>query len=145
MQGKKDGLDWPKDDRHDTGSSPSKAKLSQNQIFKIAFSTSGGNRTHTLLLELDFESSASTNSATEALQWIFCRNVLIHRLNYDGKKSIVIHELILDLTNASKNAPSSFKQKKYGKVTIYIGKKKMNLSKKWYIYCYYWLIPILMC
>ena len=28
--------------------------------------TSGGNRTHTLLPELDFESSASTNSATEA-------------------------------------------------------------------------------
>ena len=28
--------------------------------------TQGGNRTHTLLPELDFESSASTNSATKA-------------------------------------------------------------------------------
>ena len=36
------------------------SKLSSN------FSTSGGDRTHTLLPELDFESSASTNSATEA-------------------------------------------------------------------------------
>lgn len=30
--------------------------------------TSGGNRTHTILLSLDFESSASTNSATEAIK-----------------------------------------------------------------------------
>ena len=30
--------------------------------------TEGGNRTHTVLLPLDFESSASTNSATSAYQ-----------------------------------------------------------------------------
>ena len=29
----------------------------------------GGNRTHTLLRELDFESSASASSATPAIQW----------------------------------------------------------------------------
>ena len=32
----------------------------------VIYCTSGGNRTHTVLLPLDFESSASTNSATEA-------------------------------------------------------------------------------
>lgn len=35
-------------------------------MFKGWFGTPGGNRTHTILLSLDFESSASTNSATEA-------------------------------------------------------------------------------
>ena len=38
------------------------------------FSTSGGNRTHTLLPELDFESSASTNSATEAIDAKFIKS-----------------------------------------------------------------------
>ena len=42
--------------------------LNKKSVIKIdhAFSTLGGNRTHTLLLALDFESSASTNSATKA-------------------------------------------------------------------------------
>ncbi len=38
---------------------------------KQSFCTRGGNRTRTLLPELDFESSASTNSAT----WAFCKLV----------------------------------------------------------------------
>ena len=39
--------------------------IKYNKFLNI-ISTSGGDRTHTLLPELDFESSASTNSATEA-------------------------------------------------------------------------------
>lgn len=35
-------------------------------IYWLSASTEGGNRTRTLLQELDFESSASTNSATSA-------------------------------------------------------------------------------
>ena len=37
-----------------------------NRALRFRFSTRGGNRTRTLLPELDFESSASTNSATRA-------------------------------------------------------------------------------
>ena len=39
---------------------------SQEDIKYCQFCPPSGNRTHTLLPELDFESSASTNSATEA-------------------------------------------------------------------------------
>ncbi len=35
-------------------------------LLRLYLSTSSGNRTHTLVKELDFESSASTNSAIEA-------------------------------------------------------------------------------
>ena len=37
-----------------------------NNSLRIFWCTLGGNRTHTLLPELDFESSASTSSATKA-------------------------------------------------------------------------------
>lgn len=37
--------------------------------------TEGGNRTHTMLPSLDFESSASTNSATSA--WYIDQNVTV--------------------------------------------------------------------
>ena len=40
--------------------------------------TSGGNRTHTLLPELDFESSASTNSATEAMEAKFIKSFVFN-------------------------------------------------------------------
>ena len=47
----------------------------KTKLAKIeSFSTSGGNRTHTLLPELDFESSASTNSATEAIKAKFIKS-----------------------------------------------------------------------
>ena len=36
---------------------------------RLAHGTEGGNRTRTPLRELDFESSASTNSATSACFW----------------------------------------------------------------------------
>ncbi len=42
------------------------------------FSTSGGNRTHTLFPELDFESSASTNSATEAIEAKFIKTFVFN-------------------------------------------------------------------
>ena len=42
------------------------------------FCTSGGNRTHTLLPELDFESSASTNSATEAMEAKFIKSFVFN-------------------------------------------------------------------
>ena len=41
-------------------------KLACTSAFLRLIRTSGGNRTHTVLLPLDFESSASTSSATEA-------------------------------------------------------------------------------
>ena len=41
-------------------------KLAYTSAFFRLIRTSGGNRTHTVLLPLDFESNASTNSATEA-------------------------------------------------------------------------------
>ena len=50
--------------------SSKKTKLAKIELF----STSGGNRTHTLLPELDFESSASTNSATEAIEAKFIKS-----------------------------------------------------------------------
>ena len=42
-------------------------KLAHNSLFFCFCCTLGGNRTHTVLLPLDFESSASTNSATKAI------------------------------------------------------------------------------
>ena len=50
--------------------SSKKTKLAKIELF----STSGGNRTHTLLPELDFESSASTSSATEAIEAKFIKS-----------------------------------------------------------------------
>ena len=50
--------------------SSKKTKLAKIELF----STSGGNRTHTLLPELDFESSASTSSATEAIEFKFIKS-----------------------------------------------------------------------
>ena len=41
-------------------------QLHFKQLVTDLLSTLGGNRTHTLLPELDFESSASTSSATKA-------------------------------------------------------------------------------
>ena len=41
-------------------------KTTNAKCKNLAFSTSGGSRTHTLLLALDFESNVSTNSTTEA-------------------------------------------------------------------------------
>ena len=43
-----------------------KTNPADNQRGLLAFGTQGGNRTRTILLSLDFESSASTNSATWA-------------------------------------------------------------------------------
>ncbi len=43
-----------------------KAQLYDNQTIVLLKCTRGGNRTRTPLRELDFESSASTNSATRA-------------------------------------------------------------------------------
>ena len=42
-------------------------QLHVKQLVTDSLSTSGGNRTHTPLPEQDFESSASTSSATEAI------------------------------------------------------------------------------
>ena len=44
------------------------------QSVKRLFSTRSGNRTHTTLLLLDFESSASTNSAIRASLQTGCKN-----------------------------------------------------------------------
>ena len=52
-------------------------KLARISPFFWFIRTSGGNRTHTVLLPLDFESSASTNSATEAF-WSKSVNVIGH-------------------------------------------------------------------
>ena len=45
---------------------PEKKKPAQHFALSGFFRTRGGNRTRTILLSLDFESSASTNSATRA-------------------------------------------------------------------------------
>ena len=54
-------------------------KIQKLQVSLEAFCTQGGNRTHTLLPELDFESSASTNSATRAN---FLCGKLVCKTNY---------------------------------------------------------------
>ena len=46
-------------------------KPADNQQVSINNRTRGGNRTRTILLSLDFESSASTNSATRAESTVF--------------------------------------------------------------------------
>ena len=43
-------------------------RMSRESVDFVA-DAGGGNRTHTLLRELDFESSASASSATPAIQW----------------------------------------------------------------------------
>ena len=56
-------------------------------IYKaFGISTEGGNRTHTMLPPLDFESSASTNSATSAK--VGCKNRTLFILNNDFGKII---------------------------------------------------------
>ncbi len=48
-----------------------------------------------------------------------------------------MYKLVPILTNAPKNAPNSIALVKHGKVKIFTGKKKMDLSVRWYVYFYY--------
>ena len=59
-----------------------KHKTPQINDLRGSIRTEGGNRTRTLLPELDFESSASTNSATSATFGI-CKNTKIDRTYTD--------------------------------------------------------------